>query len=339
VSTKTKKKKSGGRHAQQGRLLSVVRALIERAPQDRNSIATIAGVEVAGADRILKALHQFVPQFEVSETRPRTIKFNQELAGPPPQLSHAIAACFGASLAALFKGTDYERGMEGALQYVLKGYPRKALFKDINRKFVFVRRGGELSLPEKKEELEELIDAVLRHRVTRIRYEHGYGSEHQVTIWPLSLAVYDHQLYVIGRSKQRSAYPYRFARIKEAEAGPPNGFEYPLKAQYDPDQVFRDSFGVFISDDHPIEDIAIRVSPLWARIAKSHRWHDSQQVDDEKAGVQSVIKLRVRVCPEVVSWILGLGSHAEVLKPAWLRVRIASTAREISKIYRKDSSG
>src|SRR5207244_10317080 len=128
-----------------------------------------------------------------------------------------IAACVRASLSKVFEGTNYERGMYDLVHYVSREAVHRERFQDSRRQFVFLVRGGEKALPEKEELLEEVVDALQRSHGLSIRYRDFDGARHSVRIEPLSLAVYDHQLYVIGRSRGRPAHPYRFSRIEAAE--------------------------------------------------------------------------------------------------------------------------
>src|SRR5207237_715353 len=80
------------------------------------------------------------------------------------------------------------------------------------------------------------------------------GARKSMRIEPLSLAVYDHQLYVIGRPRGGPTHAYRFSRIETAEAVG-GTFPYPDKDSYDPERVFADSFGIIVDDKYPIEQI------------------------------------------------------------------------------------
>jgi hypothetical protein len=107
-----------------------------------------------------------------------------------------------------------------------------------------------------------------------------------------------------------------------------DSFAYPSRNEYDPEQVFRDSFGIFL--DLPVHDVELRLHRQWAVYAQSHRWHDSQTV--EVAGDHVRVRMRVRVCPELEAWILGFGEDAEVVAPAVLRAKIAKRAAGLSAI-------
>ncbi len=122
-------------------------------------------------------------------------------------------------------------------------------------------------------------------------------------------------------------HPYRFARIQAVDVLD-DTFSYPSRTEYDPQQVFRDSFGIFL--DLPVQDVELRLDKQWATYAQSHRWHDSQVVEVVDGGVR--LQLRVRVCPELESWILGFGEQAEVLAPVSLREKIGRRIVEAGRV-------
>jgi predicted DNA-binding transcriptional regulator YafY len=163
--------------------------------------------------------------------------------------------------------------------------------------------------------------------VLSIEYTRFSGNVERVRVEPLSIVVHDHQLYVVGRV-EGAMHPYRFARIQAVDVLD-DTFTYPSRTEYDPQQVFRDSFGIFL--DLPVQDIEVRLHKQWATYAQSHRWHDSQVVDVADDHVR--VRMRVRVCPELEAWILGFGEQAEVVAPAVLRGRIAARGQELSQRY------
>jgi predicted DNA-binding transcriptional regulator YafY len=140
--------------------------------------------------------------------------------------------------------------------------------------------------------------------------------------------VHDHQLYVVARDGEGELHPYRFSRIRSVDVLD-ESFSYPDRLAYDPEQVFRDSFGIFLG--LPVQDIELRLHKQWATYAQSHRWHDSQRVD--VAGDHVVVRMRVSVCPELVAWILGFGEQAEVLAPAELRGQMAKRGAALGALY------
>jgi predicted DNA-binding transcriptional regulator YafY len=81
----------------------------------------------------------------------------------------------------------------------------------------------------------------------------------------------------------------------------------------------------------PAHDVELKLHKQWTTYAQSHRWHDSQKV--EVAGDHVIVRVHVRVCPELEAWILGFGEEAEVLAPAGLRAKIAKRVGALSQVY------
>jgi predicted DNA-binding transcriptional regulator YafY len=317
------------------RHLTLCADLLSGREHDRQSLAARLGVRPAMADRLIRAAIEHLPG--VSERRDgkqRKIRMEAGARTPAPEYPTAVAACFGASLWPLFRGSSYEAGIRNALTHVVGRTKRRLVFENIDRKFCFLRRGGEAALTERQALLDDVIEAVLHHRVVAVRYTHFTGASEQLRLEPLSIVVHDHQLYVVARGPHRALHPYRFARLEWVEVLD-EVFPYPRRDAYDPEQVFRDSFGVFL--DLPVRSVEIRLDKRWEVYARTHRWHDSQVV---VAGPDYVtVKLRVRACPELEAWILGFGEEAHVLRPVGLRRRMAAHARGLARRYRRALTG
>jgi predicted DNA-binding transcriptional regulator YafY len=298
---------------------------------DRRTAAASLGVAGPAAIRHLEALVG-LPGVKVGRRgRFKTYRFDRSAVLDPPTAADAIAACFGASLGPLFRGTSYDPGMANARNLVLRQSRRAELYNDIERKFLFLGRGGEPSLPEGAPELDEVIEALLHSCWLAFDYTDFNKASRHVKAMPLSLAVYDHQLYVIAQEEGRTPYPYRFARIRKADSTEMT-FEYPVKLKYNPDKLFDDSFGIFIENDkYPYEQVRVRLSSRWLTHVCSHRWHRSQEVSTSASEV--ILSLKLRVCPEVEAWILSFGGEAEVLQPAWLRDKVAGHVRKLAEVY------
>lgn len=285
---------------------------------DRDAVANIADVKPAAADRMIRAIAEHLQGIvEIARVgRRRVLRRLPPAEAPKLNIAVAVAACFGASLAPLFDGSNYVPGMRAALSYIVRGSRADGRFQELERKFIFVRRGGEISLPERAADLDEIVDAVLEHNPVRIKYRDFDGNINEREIQPLSIAIYDHQLYVIARRTGRPPHPYRFSRIVEVERLN-RTFVYPTKAEYDPSQLFRDCFGIYLGGEGAVEDVVVHLHKRWTTYAQTHRWHESQAVEVHPDHV--VIRLRVRVCPELLGWIRSFGSEARAITPETLR--------------------
>jgi predicted DNA-binding transcriptional regulator YafY len=63
----------------------------------------------------------------------------------------------------------------------------------------------------------------------------------------------------------------------------------------------------------------------------SHRWHRSQEAF--LRGGRIHVRLKVRLCPEVISWVLGFGPEARVVGPPALRRRIAHLVQQMARVH------
>ena len=318
------------RFTQLNRTVQLIADLMAGKTHDRNSVAKKLGIQPAAADRQLKAIERLPGVKVVKEGRRRTLRFDQTAITEAPSLAVLIGACFGASLGPLFEGTTYQKALSDARDHLLRHSRRRGNFRDVERKFIFLSQGGEVSLPEKDAQLEELICALLDQQPVRFEYEDFTGALSPRCVEPLSLAVYKHQLYLIGRERQGALRSFRFSRIRNAEADE-SAFSYPSKAEYDPEQVFAQSFGIFVKEDQSVEHVELKLDSRWAAHVKSHRWHRSQRATFPRGEVH--IHLDVCICPEVEAWVLSFGEDAEVLRPQSLRDRIAKRAEALQKLY------
>jgi predicted DNA-binding transcriptional regulator YafY len=199
---------------------------------------------------------------------------------------------------------------------------RREGFQELDRKFRFLQRGGEMALPTRANVLEDLVAALMEQVVVVLDYRKFKGDRTTPTVEPLSLLVHDHQLYLLGRLKDDgSLRPYRFSRIYGVTMKEQN-FDYPSEAEFDPRQVFATSFGVFLQEEKPVEKVVILLDLEWKNYVQSHRWHASQRVTKDPRGLR--VTLEVKLCPELRQWILGFGKSAEVLAPTKLREEIAA---------------
>lgn len=322
------------------RTLKLMQALLQGKELDRHTAAELMKIQPAAADRQLKAIEKIITgvQSKRGKGTQRLYWFDKALlrSTKRPSKQSVLAACIGASLGALLDGR-YKTAMRDAARDLMGR--REMEIAEVERKFWFVRQGGETSLPDHEHFLDEFMDALVEHNPVSMKYEHFDGRADTLQIQPLTALIYDHQLYFIGRNNEGEFRPYRFSRVQEAERLD-QSFEYPSKAEYDPDQVFQDTFGIFVWGDFPMERIRMRLSKRWEGYARTHRWHSSQRIkkiEDMADGREFTTELtfRLRVCPEFEQWIMGFGEEAKVLEPESLRRKIAERMKAAAAIYEK----
>lgn len=318
-----------GRNAELHRATAVLNDLIAGKEHDRRTVAAKWGVSLGTADRDLKAIAK-VHGVVAEKQGQRSVYRFEATSMSFSRLRHSsvIAACFGASLSSVFEGTVYENNLHEALDFVVRQSKRRKSFRDVKRKFIFVRRGGERALAERDGELDEILEAILHCKWMTIDYRRFGGEKERLRVAPLSMAIYDHQLYVIAKSTKQPWYAFRFSRIESVDVDNET-FKYPPPEEYDPMGIFAERFGIFLSDDHPVEDVEIQLGMRWKNYVTTHRWHPSQRAEENDEGV--IVKFRVRTCPELEAWILGFGENARVIAPTSLRERIRERIESMAR--------
>jgi predicted DNA-binding transcriptional regulator YafY len=314
------------------RTVQLIADLMAGTAHDRNSAAERLGIKPAAADRQLKVIAHLPGVTEMKQGRRRIFRFDASAKFEPLSPAVLIGASFGASLGPLFEGTPYQKALSDARDRLLQQSRRHANFRDVERKFLFLSQGGEISLPEKGAQLDELIDALLKQNPVSIDYQDFNNRIRTRRVEPLSLAVYQQQLYLIARERNGALRSFRFSRISNAE-GEEGSFKYPSKAEFDPAQVFARSFGIFVKEGEPVEHVELKLDLRWATHVQSHRWHRSQRSVILEGEVR--IHLDVCVCPELEAWILSFGEEAELLQPQRLRNKLAKRAEALSQRYHK----
>jgi predicted DNA-binding transcriptional regulator YafY len=303
---------------------------------DRKRIAGILRVTEATADRHIASMKRQIPELEVARRKRRMslqIPRDSKVVLPVSR-AVGIAACFGSSLATLFAGTPYERGLRDALARILDRVRRQDGFEDADRKFWFVAGGGEHAFIDDQGILDDIVQAVLENKFLKVNYQTFEGERRQRTMRPLTVALHSSHLYLLGFDAEERLTIIRISRIKAAEIQL-RSFRFPPREDYDPRAVFGNALGVFVADEsHPVEEVEFRLASRWRAYVRTNKWHPSQTHVEEDTGLR--VTLTVRICPELEATLLGFGDEAVVLRPSWLRERIASRLEKASLRYRQD---
>ena len=82
------------------------------------------------------------------------------------------------------------------------------------------------------------------------------------------------------------------------------------------------------------DNIVIKFDEYQARWIRERQWHTSQKIEELPSG-ELILHLNVGGLGEVKRWVMGYGSHAEVLKPESLRSEIKEEVEKMKKNYSK----
>ncbi len=120
---------------------------------------------------------------------------------------------------------------------------------------------------------------------------------------------------------QGSTRSFRFSRITATRVVSPT-FDYPPPTQYEPSRIFNDCIGVWAGAGEATE-VVVKFHPKWANHLKHHKWHHSQTTLRTEKDGSTVIRLFVKLCPELHQWVLSFADEAEVIRPPKLRQKVA----------------
>lgn len=90
-----------------------------------------------------------------------------------------------------------------------------------------------------------------------------------------------------------------------------------------------DAFGFIRSE--PFQ-VCVRFAPPVSRYIRERMWSGDQTLC-ELEGDTVELRFTARSHAEVRGWIMGFGSKAEVLEPAWLRSRLAEEGQLLVNLY------
>ena len=82
------------------------------------------------------------------------------------------------------------------------------------------------------------------------------------------------------------------------------------------------------------EKVTFRVNPGAAHVVRERIWHPTQELREIQGGGIE-ISVEVPINYEIISWIMGFGSAAEVIEPESLRKQIMQEFDSAARQYRK----
>jgi predicted DNA-binding transcriptional regulator YafY len=285
-------------------------------------LAVVAGVREAQARRYVRHLGVVKGVRRTADG----VQLARDLLFEKCSRESAVAAALMAGLGELFKDTKYSQAMRDALSYVAERAPQPLPTDGLVRRFRFAARGGDPALAEKPQVLETVVRAVLDSHRLRVRYTSFEGTSSVRFFEPLTLLIYEHQLYLVGREPGHAIEALRLSRFESA-LSTKQQFTFPSPNEYNLDAALAEVWGVFVGyKERDLEEVVLRLAPRWFTFAATHRWHSSQETLDAKEGL---VRFRLRPCPEFQRWLLGFGTEVEVIKPEWLRGWVVEQARKV----------
>ena len=168
---------------------------------------------------------------------------------------------------------------------------------------------------ERADLIDGLMIGINESRITRLLY-HPLSSEtpKEYELQPLGLIWHRATLYLVASTvAQPEPRHFKVDRIRDASVLVET---FTRPAEFDLEMHLQNCLGVY-QTNAPLTEVRIRFSSEVARYVTEHRWHHSQQIEEQPDG-SLVVVLQLSDLTEVKSWVLSFGANAEVLSPGSL---------------------
>lgn len=249
---------------------------------------------------------------------------------PESTVYEVLSFYFALSVFAFLDGTVIRDGVADLWERLCRTLPtrQQARLADFQRKFFAVPHAMK-DYREADERLDVILRCLIDNRRMRVDYAGLLGDGKAHDFDPYTLLMYRGGLYVLGRSHHgRKLIPLAVERMRGV-AMLPDTFTYP--AGYSPQKHTEGIFGLIEGPETTVE-LLIKDPETHAYLA-SRQIHPTQQFRARRGGGW-VMRLTVRGVAELRYWILGLGPHVEVLRPAALRQEVAAMLAQAAGAYR-----
>ena len=167
--------------------------------------------------------------------------------------------------------------------------------------------------------------AMLDNSQVRIEYR-KYSSDlsEQLTVCPYALKEDMKRWYLVGYSLERDALRvYSLDRIVELKV---LETKFRLPRNFDIDELFRDSYGVYLSENEEPQSIVLECDTEQARFLDGLPLHRSQRI----TWLTSKARVAIRVVPNprLIMDLCALGPRIKVLSPDSVRDAVRESHRK-----------
>jgi len=248
-------------------------------------------------------------------------------------LGQRIALVSARDVFAAFEGTDLRRDLDGAVAAVAKTLEPedRNRLRGLEQRIAYVADGGvklassedDSSDDAHSQRLDELVSGLVRTQRVQATYLSSKDRKRTGLFAPHGLALYRHGLYFVGTwDADPELRIFAAERFQAAERIRKDRFDVP--ATFDVRSFFHGAFGVWVSETP--ETIVLEFGPGSYEQLSQRRYHPSQELERTPRKT-TIMRLRVGVTPDLVTWLLGWGDWVDVLEPESLRVRLVEAHR------------
>lgn len=187
------------------------------------------------------------------------------------------------------------------------------------------------NIPSGYKHLTTVIQAMREGKALSIVYQSFARDEKtEFVLHPYCLKVFRQRWYVVGWHEPSD--DVRIYGLDRVDSMTINTKKFTMPANFDPQEYFEDSFGVFRNDGVMVETVRLRANDEERAYLRSLPLHHSQQ-EVEIGEDYSVFEWRLRPSFDFKQAILAMGANVEVLEPQWLREDLRQKLTEMLNLY------
>ncbi|MCE5345387.1 MAG: WYL domain-containing protein [Bacteroidales bacterium] len=181
------------------------------------------------------------------------------------------------------------------------------------------------------EHLHGLLHAIRNLYVVRFKYQKYY--EPDITsreVEPYTMKEFRGRWYILSKDyKDENVKTFALDRIHDLEISMKK-FIYP--SDIDPNEYFKNCFGVMTSNESSPEEIILSFEPLQGKYIKSYPLHESQKIlrDD---GYELLVHLTMFVTHDFFMELLSYGENVKVIKPDNLISDLKTSYQDALNLY------
>ncbi|MEJ8555393.1 helix-turn-helix transcriptional regulator [Tepidibacter sp. Z1-5] len=183
-----------------------------------------------------------------------------------------------------------------------------------------------INIEKEKDKYLKISESLLSRKKIRITYFSLKAEKSIRIVRPYSLFLYKGFWYLIGYCELRNSIrDFKLSRIKDYEI---IDEEYKIPCDFSLTEYTGKS-GIFNSKQY---DIKLRIYPPMSIIVEERIWASNQSiVQNEDKSI--IFTASMGIDPELRSWIMSMGSCAEVLEPEHLREYIKDEIKKMKNLY------
>ncbi len=256
-----------------------------------------------------------------------------------PGILEVIAANLGRGMLGFLEGTELRDQMEG-LFVDLRSHSRAPTrqLQDLDRKFWFMPDAPR-NYRNCDDQLNELVTCIISQRRARITYCNRDRQVQETLIEPYTLVVRRECLYVLAQvctphgDPEGPPRPFDVTRVMSVRR---TRIPFELPPDWDPASMFKESFGMFVPrpGEPPASQVRIWFTPGVGKIIQQRAWHASQRWSVAPGGGW-FLDMTIRICPELIRWVVGFGPDARAVRPEALVEAVARTLRQAARQYER----